>query len=326
MKPIVTIIVTACNEGPVIADCLRSLARQKYAGNYGIVLVDDRSRDDTSEVARALDLENFTLLRLESFDHPALTARQVALDRAIQTADGEWIFLTDADAVVRHDWLARMLEYKHADAIAGPVVFLPHPEGGSRWIARLQTVDSAFYTGFCAVLNACGVTSGFVFGNCAFRRECYLKTGGFESIGFALTEDLAFARALRNTGYRLAFTAYPGVSVRACRSWSALLRRAQRIGSGGVSMLALAISVWMLGWLGLGLGALVHPAGFALLFLIRHLLGAFFTAWWLARGGRFRLLPLALIYEPCAILIGLAVLGHGRSSRTVEWGDLNYPR
>lgn len=325
--PAISIVVTARNEGKTIADCLHSLANQREIGEMELILVDDRSTDDTSAAAAALGLENLRILRLDHFDHPTLTARQVALDVAFKSACGEFIFLTDADAVAPPDWVRRQLEVferKSVDAVAGRVDFLPRADGSNLWIARLQTVDGAFYTGVCAVLNACGLNSGFVFGNCAFRRECYGRTGGFEAIGFALTEDLAFARALRRAGFRLGFSAQPAIAVRACGSWTELIRRAQRVGSGGCSALSLLLGIWMLAWIGLGVGALVAPAWLVVPFAVRYVLGAAFTAWWLARGGHFRLLPLALVYEASAILIGLAVLWNSRSRRKVEWGGVDY--
>ena len=325
--PAISIVVTARNEAASIAACLRSLADQRGIGESEIILVDDRSTDDTGAVAAALGLEKLRILRLDHHDHPFLTARQVALDVAFKSARGEFIFLTDADGLAPPDWVRRQLEVfssKSVDAVAGRVDFLPQAEGSNRWIARLQTVDGAFYTGVCALLNACGLDSGFVFGNCAFRRACYERTGGFEAIGFALTEDLAFARALRAAGCRLGFSAQPAIAVRACGNWTELVRRARRVGSGGVSALSLLLGIWMLLWIALGLGALIAPGWFALAFLIRHLLGAGFLASWLVRGGRFQLLPLALLYEPTAILVGLAVLWSGRSTRKVEWGGVDY--
>ncbi len=325
--PAISIVVTARNEAASIATCLRSLADQREIGGSEIILVDDRSTDDTGAVAAALGLENLRIIRLDHHDHPALTARQVALDVAFKSARGEFIFLTDADGVAPPDWVRRQLEVfsnKSVDAVAGRVDFLPNTEGTNRWIARLQTVDGAFYTGICALLNACGLTSGFVFGNCAFRRECYQRTGGFDAIGFALTEDLAFARALRAAGCRLGFSAQPAIAVMACGSWSELIRRAQRVGAGGFSALSLLLGIWMLLWIGLGFSALIAPGWFAVPFIIRHLLGAGFVAWWLARGGRFQLLPLALLYEPAAIVVGIAVLWSGRSKRKVEWGGVDY--
>ena len=329
MNPKVSIVITARNEGGAIAACLRSLAAQQGAPDFEIILVDDRSTDDTAPAAQALKLEHFSLIRIDRFDHPKLTARQVALDTAFRAARGEIIFLTDADAVVPPDWVAKMcarLEGAKADAVAGPVEFLPRADGQNRMIALLQTVDSAFYTGVCAVLNRLGFASGFVFGNCAFRKEGYAKTGGFEAIGFALTEDLAFARALRGAGCRLALVGRPAVAVRACGSWRELIRRAQRISAGGFSALSLSLGIWMALWVILSVGVVIMPVVYAVPFLIRYLLGAGFVACWLWRGGRARLLPLSLVYEPVAVIVGLGVMWQGRRQRKLEWGGLNYER
>ncbi len=327
--PAISIVVTAHNEEECIADCLRSLAAQRGTPGFEILLVDDRSTDNTAQAALGLQLENFSLIRLDHFDHPVLTARQVALDTAFKAARGEVVFLTDADAVVPPDWVSSMcakMKKARADAVAGPVEFLPRTNGRNRAVALLQTADNAFYTGVCAVLNRLGLASGFVFGNCAFRRGCYKKIGGFASIGFALTEDLAFARALRAVGLRIEFVAKPSVAVRACGCWPELMRRAQRISAGGVSALSLSLGVWMAAWVVLGAGAVVFPAAFAVPFLIRYLLGAGFVAWWLWRCGLTRLLLLSLLYEPVAIMAGLCVLSSSHRKNPVAWGGLDYGR
>ncbi|MEQ1840585.1 MAG: glycosyltransferase family 2 protein [Verrucomicrobiales bacterium] len=329
LAPAISIVVTAHNEGDCIAECLRSLAAQRGTLEFEILLVDDRSTDDTAQVALGLKLENFSLIRLDHFDHPGLTARQVALDAAFKAARGEVVFLTDADAIVPPDWVSSMcakMKNSNADAVAGPVQFLPRTNGRNRTVALLQTADNAFYTGVCAVLNRLGFASGFVFGNCAFRRECFEKIGGFASIGFALTEDLAFARALRAAGLRIAFVAKPAVAVRACGSLPELMRRAQRISEGGVSALSISLGVWMVAWVVLGIGAVAFPLVFAVPFLVRYLLGAGFVAWWLSRCGRSRLLLFSLIYEPVAFIAGLCVLLSGHRKSSVAWGGLDYER
>jgi len=200
------------------------------------------------------------------------------------------------------------------------------PDQSNRLIAALQSVDAAFYSGVCTLLNACGFASGIIFNNCAFRREWYEKVGGFEAIGFALTEDLSFARALHQKGARLVFQVRPAVAVRACGSAGEFIRRAHRIGSGGTSALSVALGLWMLAWLGLLLAMPFGPEQFVLAFLLRHLAGAAFVAFWLIRSGRADLLPLALLYEPVAIFTGLAVMWDARTQRKVEWGGVDYPQ
>jgi cellulose synthase/poly-beta-1,6-N-acetylglucosamine synthase-like glycosyltransferase len=327
VAPSVSIVITAHNEAETIVGTLRSVAAQRDVGTMEILLVDDRSTDGTGELAGSLDLPNLRLIRIDHFDHPTLTARQVALDTGIRAAKGELVFLTDADGLVPTDWVSTMSQrLESADAVAGRVDCVPRPDHSNLLIASLQTVDAAFYSGVCSVLNACGFPSGIIFNNCAFRREWYEKVGGFEAIGFALTEDLSFAREIHRHGARLAFQVHPAVSVRACGSAGEFIRRAHRIGSGGVSALSVALGLWMLFWLGLLLATPFSPLLFGLTFIGRHFTGVAFVAFWLIRSRRLDLLPFALVYEPAAILTGLAVMWDARTQRKVEWGGVDYPQ
>jgi len=328
-SPKLSIVITTYNEGESIVSCVRSLVAQNGAPEFEVIVVDDRSTDGSAAMLEALKIPTLTVIRLHRFEHGFLTSRQVALDVGFRAARGEFIFVTDADAIVPRNWLAGLSDRRArtgADAVGGPVRFVPAPNGVNRLVATMQTVDGAFYTGICALLNAVGCESGFVFGNCAFRREAYLKTGGYEAMGFGLTEDLVFSRALRRNGGKLSFVAKPTVSVRACGSWSILIRRALRIGAGGVSALSVLLGVWMPLWIALAIGLLASPGWFLGPFIIRHLLGAGFTAWWLARGGQWKLLPWSLVYEPAAIVTGLMVIWAGRKKNPVAWGGVDYDR
>lgn len=325
--PSFSIVITAHNEAETIAGTLLSVASQQASGSGEIILVDDRSTDGTSELALSLELPNLRLIRIDHFDHPRLTARQVALDTGIRAARGGLVFLTDADGLVPPDWVETMSHrLDQADAVAGRVDCLPKPDHSNLLIASLQTVDAAFYSGVCSLLNACGFPSGMIFNNCAFRREWYEKVGGFEAIGFALTEDLSFAHALHRHGARLAFQVHPAVAVRACGSAGDFIRRAHRIGSGGISALSVTLGLWMLLWLGLLIASPFSPLLVGSAFLLRHFIGTAFVALWLIRSHRADLLPFALIYEPAAILTGLAVLWDARKTTKVGWGGIDYPQ
>jgi len=153
-----------------------------------------------------------------------------------------------------------------------------------------------------------------------------VRIGGFEGTGFALTEDLAFARALRRHGFRLVFQSHPLVSVSAAPSWGDLVRRAQRTSAGGVSALSVALGAWVLPLPLLAVGALVAGPLALQLFLLRYALGAAFTALAVLAARRISFLPYALIYEPVALLIGLRVLGLVLRRRQVEWGGVQYGR
>ncbi|MBX3529215.1 MAG: glycosyltransferase [Rhizobiaceae bacterium] len=326
-RPSISVVITAHNAAATIGDCLRSIAAQPEAaqGRLEIVLVDDRSTDGTAEAAVATGVPGLNLIRIDRPAGNRLTTRQHALAIGFAAARGDFVLTADADGHAAPDWAAAMtapIASREADAVAGPVFF----RAASGWLGVWQTVDVSYYLLVCKLLNRLGFAAGVLFGNFAFRREWFGRVGGFERIGMTLTEDLAFARALHGAGARLAYRGRGAVEVEACASWSVLIERAKRVSAGGTSALAFALGGWMLSFVALLAAALVLGGGFATAFGIRYALGAAFTAVALLRVRRWNLLPLALLYEPLAIVIGVLVMLRIARDGKVEWGGVRYER
>lgn len=322
----VSVVVTAHNAAATIEDCLRSIAanREVQSGEAEILLVDDRSGDDTTARAAALELPCLRLLRIDRYRPGRLTARQAALDLGFGQARGTFILVTDADAEVPPDWISHSLRHltvTGVDAAAGLVEF----GGGSPVLAPLQTVDALYYLGVCRLLNAVGLAPGVLFGNFAFRKRAYEETGGFDAAGFAFTEDFAFARLLHAGGCRISFKQPSLVTVGGCRTWREWLARSRRINRAPPSALFYTIGLWMLLPVLLGLAALGGSPVILTALAIRCGLGVLFTAVAILRISRFRLLPLSFIYEPLAIALGAAVMLTWRR-RTIRWGGITYDR
>lgn len=324
-NPRISVLITAHNAAGTIGPCLKSVAAHASGGEVEIILVDDRSTDGTSDAARAFGLDNLRILRVDRAAESDLTTRQQALALGIRAARGDVVLTTDADGIAAPDWITSMsapILAGRADAVAGPVFF----RAARGWLGVWQTVDVAYYLQLCRLLNAAGFAGGVLFGNFAFRRELFDVVGGFERIGFTLTEDLAFSRALKAHGSRIAYSGHGAVEVEACESWSVLVERAKRVSSGGFSALSLWLGVWMALLPLLTVLALVFGGVFGWLLLARYLAGAAFSAAALIRVGRLSHLPAALVYEPLAIGIGLRVMARLAKNRQVDWGGKSYAR
>jgi chlorobactene glucosyltransferase len=98
--PSVSIVVPARNEERNIRDCVESLLAQDYP-NYRVIVVDDQSTDQTSEI---LDVTRrthpsgslLTVLRASELP-PGWAGKPHALHLGASSSTGEWLLFTDAD-------------------------------------------------------------------------------------------------------------------------------------------------------------------------------------------------------------------------------------
>ena len=327
MIPRYSVVITAHNAAGSIGDSLRSLARQEgiAPGDLEVVLVDDRSTDGTLDAARAAGLDCLRAIRIDKATSSDLTTRQQALARAFAEARADIVLTLDADGIAVPDWVRHMaapIEKGRADAVAGGVSF----RAKKGWIGLWQTVDQTVYLSICRILSALGFASGVLFGSFAFRRELFAKVGGWEQIGHTLTEDLAFARALKRSGAQIAYDARPDMEVEACASWGVLIERAKRVSAGGVSALSIAIGGWMALLIVAAIAAAIFGGAATTALAVRYGLGVAHALFALVRAGQWRLAPLAFLYEPLAIGIGALVAVRLMRGSSVEWGGNRYER
>jgi cellulose synthase/poly-beta-1,6-N-acetylglucosamine synthase-like glycosyltransferase len=322
--PAISVVITAHNEARGIGATLRALRRQTIPPEAcEVILVDDRSTDGTADAARAAGHPGLVVIPAASDPASPLTTRQQALDLGFARARGDIVLTLDGDCVVPPVWLEAMttpILRGEADAVAGPIGFVPVTGAVAAW----QNADAAYYFAVSTLVARAGLAPGVFFGNFAFRRDLHAATGGFRRIGFALTEDLAFAQALHRHGARFAFTAVRA-DVAPVPDAAALVRRTMRVAQGPASALAAVLALIPLTLILPSILALVlaSPA-WGMAALARWALGAAFVGAALWRHGVRVALPAAAVYEPGAILLALAVLVARARGTRVGWGGRQY--
>lgn len=117
-RPRFSVVVPALNEERYLADCLRSLAAQDFAGDVEVVVVDNNSTDRTAEIARS-----FGAVVVHEGRPGVCWARQCGT----ALARGEVVVSTDADTTFDPGWLTRIDEtlQRHPSCVAvgGPCSF-----------------------------------------------------------------------------------------------------------------------------------------------------------------------------------------------------------
>lgn len=194
------VVVPAHNEQELLPSCLRALYRARRAAECrGLtvltVVVADACTDLTAEIARAAGA-----VVAESDARNAGAARAlgsaVALGRlcaARFTPDEVYLAHTDADSVVRPDWLLRHIARAAAgyDGVVGGIRVADwslRPPGTSRLFHRAGRAEPDYERIYGA--------------NLGVRADVYLRIGGFPPL--TVGEDRALVDALAQVGARLA--------------------------------------------------------------------------------------------------------------------------
>ena len=219
-----TVIIAARNAGSTIDQQLEALAHQRTDVKWELVVVDNGSEDDTSDVVRrwAGSIPNLRII-----DHAppgAAGARNAGANAAVS----EFLLFCDADDIVEPDWLDELVAaVRDADAAAGTLE-----------VAALNDASVvAWYDSFSAsgVVRSPNTLPWARTANLAVRREVFQGIGGFdESFAGAAGEDIAFAWSVQLAGHSLVDAPNAVIHYRLRTDVRSVVRQARRYGEAEV--------------------------------------------------------------------------------------------
>ncbi|GAA3104475.1 glycosyltransferase involved in cell wall biosynthesis [Kribbella aluminosa] len=184
-RPRFSVVIPAFNEERLIAECLRSLARQDFAGGYEVIVVDNNCTDRTAEIARSCG----AIVVPE--ETPGVCA---ARHRGTLSANGEIVVSTDADTVFGTGWLAGIdrtfRQCAGRVAVAGPCRY---PEGPWWGKVYARILFEAVYLTYRVTGRVGYVTAT----NIAFRKDAW---SGYDLTGTQGADELGLLRQLRSRG------------------------------------------------------------------------------------------------------------------------------
>ena len=204
--PFVSVIVPARNEQGKIARCLESLLKQDYDA-YEIVVIDDRSTDDTAEIIERIAASNARIKFVRnSQDAPSgWIGKCNALVKAVPHASGDWFIFTDADTC--HSPQSLRLSVQHAQTKNADLIsFMPLQELGSFWERLVMPVLlGSFLIGDpLNKINDPEDPRAYAYGQYILvKRSVYESVGGHTSVRDQILDDIVFARIVKKHGYRI---------------------------------------------------------------------------------------------------------------------------
>jgi len=262
VAPGVVAVIPARNEALVVARAVGSLARQRYPGEFHIVLVDDDSTDGTADAARAAAPAGLLDVVRTGRVPAGWTGKLWAAAEGVRAArrfPAEYLLLTDADIVHPPENLSALVA-RAASCRYDIVSFMATLE--CRTLAERALIPAFVFFFFMlyppAWIGSPRRGAAAAAGGCILiRREMLERLGGMGAIGGEVIDDCALARAVHRQGGRVWLGLSAATcSVRGYATWGEIGRMISRS-----AFAQLHHSVWLLigTVLGLALTYMVPP-------------------------------------------------------------------
>jgi len=181
----VTIMIAARNEAEKIHLTIEDILAQNYPKHLTeIIIVDDHSTDNTSQIISSYANRGVQLLQLKE-DKPLNSYKKKAIADAINLSTGELMVATDADCRMGSKWLSSIVGYYekyNPVMISSPVRYFEEKS----LFERMQTLEFCYLIGIGAAFIGNGRASTCNGANLAYRKDVFYEVGGFKGI-----DDLA---------------------------------------------------------------------------------------------------------------------------------------
>ena len=191
-----SVIIPARNEEENIGACLASVLGQNYPAHLlEVIVINDHSTDRTEAIVREWQGRhgNLVLIDLASLiDGKQLNSyKKKAIEMAVAQTRSNWIVTTDADCIVKPNWLLAMdayIEQTNAVFVAAPVMFT---HDGS-FLSAFQQLDFISLQGITAAAVSAGYHTMCNGANIAYRKEAFNAVNGFANVDQLASGDDMF--------------------------------------------------------------------------------------------------------------------------------------
>ncbi len=198
----VTVLIPARNEALTITDTLSALKEQ--GDGLKVVLVDDQSTDDTTELAKSVNLDH--LLIVSGADLPeAWSGKLWALEQGRQHIGTRYLILLDADIVLNPGLIPTLIQMAQENDIK-MLSLMAHLKMLSVWEKLLMPAFIFFFKLLYPfhLSNMPGSKIAAAAGGCILLETNVLdELGGFSCIKDALIDDCSLAKKVKQKGHKI---------------------------------------------------------------------------------------------------------------------------
>jgi len=207
--PRVTAVIPARNEAASIAEVVRALALQDYAGEFSAIVVDDHSDDGTADLARSVTVEAGAAGKVAILSAPQLapgwTGKLWALNAGVARAatfGPDYFWFTDADVVHAPDTLRRLVSRAETDKLdlTSLMVLLKAKTFSERMLIPPFLYFFLMLYPPKWIANRNSRTAGAAGGCILLRAAALERIRGLSALRGEIIDDCALARTVKRSG------------------------------------------------------------------------------------------------------------------------------
>jgi glycosyltransferase involved in cell wall biosynthesis len=228
----VSVIIPVYNEEENIQDCVESvlIGTRLPPELFEVWVIDDRSTDRTLEILQALQLRCFDsrlkiLSGLPCPKQQVWTGKNWACHQGAECSDGEFLLFLDADVRLKPNAVIKTVQiaiHRKLDLltcistiVCGSLI---------EWLVQPLMFINVLVSFNSRVVKDPQTKTAYALGPfLLFRASTYQKIGGHKAVADYIAEDVAFARKIKQEGFRIQPILGPELaSLRMYRDWCSL--------------------------------------------------------------------------------------------------------
>jgi glycosyltransferase involved in cell wall biosynthesis len=202
-NPKVSIIIPTFNRKEKLIETVESVESNDWSKkNFEIIIINDKSTDNTSEVISNLQKKFSNILYLENKQNlgPAKTR-----NRGIKKTKGNLIFFTDDDCLVPKDWIQKYVKFfsEHKEVYCAGGILEAKEKNIFSILENIKDKILGIKNKNTKIGNK-EIKTGFT-NNCVYRKKAFEKVGIFkENFKVPAGEDLEMSQRVAKN-YKIAF-------------------------------------------------------------------------------------------------------------------------
>ena len=230
LAPFISILIPCHNEAVVIKETVENILNVDYK-NYEIIVIDDRSTDDTKDAVLELE-KKYDKVKALIRDKSAYPGKSAVLNDAVKIAKGEAYLVFDADAKIKPDFIKLLLTKYEGDDVGAIQARKVIINANQNFLTACQyneyVMDTHLQVGRDAVKGAVELRGNGEL----IKKNALVDIGGWNNE--TITDDLDMSTRLHIKGWDIRFVQDAIVYEEGVVTFSALVRQRRRWVEGSI--------------------------------------------------------------------------------------------